>query len=345
MSETEYKYTKDGKKVAVISKLNNEEWIVQEIFVSNGKEYPAGENFVERTLLDEPAETYQSRRAKEAEESLEKLKCQMELLEKESRIKRRKRDAVKLINQALEKYQDMDFGQLDTLFAFLAGEITHLVISRYSDYRIVSLVDGIEAVDNHGSWQSLDGLRMVSLFGCREYCERYKDDRTLRLDWKINEYRDSSGSWREFWPCSSHEEAVQKLDELLAGEKDVCEKLIELKKKYKLANPTKKKIKEYYARCVESKKEYVASAKTALKEKEKELSYFEPSGYYYDYANEGAKEAMSEKMIQVFCGDCQTYFDEEKVEFVDIEEDIQGHDVMTFKCPICKKEKRSKRLG
>lgn len=57
------------------------------------------------------------------------------------------------------------------------------------------------------------------------------------------------------------------------------------------------------------------------------------------------EDAMSELTIQVFCGICQTYFDETKVEFIDIEEDMQGHDVMTFKCPLCKKERRSKRLG
>lgn len=49
--------------------------------------------------------------------------------------------------------------------------------------------------------------------------------------------------------------------------------------------------------------------------------------------------------IRVFCGKCQTYFDETKVEFVHIEEDIQRQAVMTFICPTCKKKRRSKRLG
>jgi hypothetical protein len=271
MDESKYKYTKDGKKVVVIGKLNNEQWIVQEIFVSSGKEYPAGENFVETTLLDEPAETYQSRRAEETEARLEKLKSQIEKIEKETRIKRHKRDAAQEINRAIEKYQNIDAKQLETLFAFLAGEITHLIVSEYSsEYKIVSLVDGVKDMDNHGSWQSFDGLRLVSLFGCREYCERYKDNRELRLDWRINQYRDASGNWQKLWPCSSYEEAVQKLDEILT-DKDTSEKLIELKKKYHLTNPTKEKIKEYYARRVESKKESVVSAKTVLKNKEREL--------------------------------------------------------------------------
>lgn len=52
-----------------------------------------------------------------------------------------------------------------------------------------------------------------------------------------------------------------------------------------------------------------------------------------------------EPKVQVFCGDCQTYFDEEKVEFVDIEENMQGEDVETFICPLCGKKVRSKRYG
>ena len=53
------KYTTDGKKVAIVGKLNNTETIVQEIFVSeNGSEIPAGENFVVKSLLDAPAKSW-----------------------------------------------------------------------------------------------------------------------------------------------------------------------------------------------------------------------------------------------------------------------------------------------
>ena len=48
----EIKYTKDGKKVAILGKLNDTTWIVQEIFILNGQELPCGENFTTKTLLD-----------------------------------------------------------------------------------------------------------------------------------------------------------------------------------------------------------------------------------------------------------------------------------------------------
>jgi len=41
------KYTNDGKKVGIVGKLNAEQTIVQEIFITeSGQEIPSGENFV-----------------------------------------------------------------------------------------------------------------------------------------------------------------------------------------------------------------------------------------------------------------------------------------------------------
>lgn len=36
---------------------------------------------------------------------------------------------------------------------------------------------------------------------------------------------------------------------------------------------------------------------------------------------------------------------EDSVEFIDIEEDFQGKDILTYKCPLCGEEHRSYRLG
>lgn len=49
--------------------------------------------------------------------------------------------------------------------------------------------------------------------------------------------------------------------------------------------------------------------------------------------------------VVVYCSTCQEYIDEEKVEFVDIEESMIGEDILIFICPKCKKRKRSRRLG
>ena len=49
--------------------------------------------------------------------------------------------------------------------------------------------------------------------------------------------------------------------------------------------------------------------------------------------------------IQVECPECGCRFDEEDVEFLDIEEDFVGRDVESFRCPECGKEVKSFRYG
>jgi hypothetical protein len=73
------KYTNDGKKVAIVGKLNADQSIVQEIFITkNGQEIPSGENFVVTSLHDQPVKKwstyYQDRCAQEEKECEYKLK-------------------------------------------------------------------------------------------------------------------------------------------------------------------------------------------------------------------------------------------------------------------------------
>lgn len=267
----EIKYTRDGKKVAVLGKLNDETWIVQEIFVhDDGQELPCGENFTEKTLLDKPAIIWKDKHSKELQEQESKLKQEIEGLRKKASVVKRTSEVAKLINKITEKYMDLNISELDTLIAFLSGQITHIIAEKYGDYTIVSIIDALEDIDNSMHWLSFDGLKLISLFGCRDNGTRYKDDRTFDLRWRINTYRDDSGSWKTIHPCNSYEEAVSQLDNLLS-EKDATEKLIQLKEKHKLNNPSQEKIKEYKNRCIESKKERVREAKAAFDKRKKEL--------------------------------------------------------------------------
>lgn len=50
--------------------------------------------------------------------------------------------------------------------------------------------------------------------------------------------------------------------------------------------------------------------------------------------------------IRVVLPCTKDYFDEAMLEeVIDIEEDMQGRDLLTFKCPECGKEHKSYRLG
>jgi len=61
---SEFKFLNDGRKVKVIGKLNNQEMIVQEIFVTkSGDEIPSGESFTAKSLHDEPVLSYKDKEA------------------------------------------------------------------------------------------------------------------------------------------------------------------------------------------------------------------------------------------------------------------------------------------
>ncbi len=274
MTEINIKYTKDGKKVAVLGKLNSQEWIVQEIYIANGQEFPAGESFVTKTLLDEPAETYESRTVKELGARKIQISQEIERLEKQQQILRTKPDVAKLVNYAIEKYQKIDPSQLDILFAFMSGRITHVVVVHYSDYEIRSLVDAVEESEQRYGYVHLDGLKLISLFGCNADGERWERDRTFKLTWQINQYKDGSGSWATIHPCQSHEEAIQTLDGLIA-DKETTESLIKLKAKYKLANPSDAKIAEYRQSCIEAKRKSIQNVQSTLAKHQAELQKME----------------------------------------------------------------------
>jgi len=53
------------------------------------------------------------------------------------------------------------------------------------------------------------------------------------------------------------------------------------------------------------------------------------------------EKSYASRRIWVHCGECQERKDALKVEFVDIEEDIQGRDILTFKCHDCETQQRA----
>lgn len=105
---------------------------------------------------------------------------------------------LKLIKENNEKYPCI--GQaLD----FLEGRITHLVVRSYSGYAIKTFSEELEINESYD-----EGFKLLCLFG------QAKDGYKLKTKWKLNQYYDGSGSWKEIHPCKSEEEAKTKLLEL-----------------------------------------------------------------------------------------------------------------------------------
>jgi len=196
------KYTSDGKKVLVVGKLNAEQTIVQEIFVSNGQEIPSGENFVVKSLHDQPAESWKEKSLRELEERYSKQKAKLEReMDEQSRQTRIAMDKAKAKADCLLRFAaNSDDSQLSTLKKFMAGEITHLFVSGYSP-EIVDFTDSNEPfqVDSWGGRVKIEGMKLVSLLG--------RSDGSL--SYRLSYYSDGSGGGKDVMPAAGYEEALK----------------------------------------------------------------------------------------------------------------------------------------
>ena len=198
---TDIKYTNDGKKVLIVGKLNSQETIVQEIFVSAGQEIPSGENFVVKSLHDAPAESWKEKNLRELEAryAIDRKKLQTQIDDQERRLSL-ERDKAKLQTSALLQFvKNSDESQLETLKAFMAGEITHLFVAGYSP-EIISWKDSDKSyqADSFYRHARLEGIKLVSLMGSSDG----------DLSYRLHQYRDGSGGSTTVYPAKSYEAAL-----------------------------------------------------------------------------------------------------------------------------------------
>ncbi|MCP4761054.1 MAG: hypothetical protein GY870_04680 [archaeon] len=190
----EIKYTGDGKKVKVISKINNQETVVQEIFLDGKKETPSGEQFVVKTLHDKPLLSWK-------EERIKQIDAHFKYMEQKFETKKKQYDKeVRTINHLLtslkvfQKYFNQD--KLKNLDLFLSGEIKYLLKIDHWKY---SIVEFTKEIMDQEDW--IAELKLLTLYG------KSNGD----LTWRLNQYYDGSGSDIKIIPCTSIEEAEQEL--------------------------------------------------------------------------------------------------------------------------------------
>jgi len=208
----EYKYTPDGKKVVVIGALNSKETIVQEIYVVDGSEIPAGEHFIARSLLDAPAETYQSKEEKRLIESIERKKAELSKLEKEvaqfnEKCVKAMETKLKWINGITEEEVKNVF---DMIVEYITGKYTHVVYEENCRYVIQEWSPELFTTSDNDSYRNInrfESVRLVSIFG-------HWNDRK-KQDWRVNKYSDGSGYNVTFIPCKSYEAAQEVLKGLI----------------------------------------------------------------------------------------------------------------------------------
>ncbi|UAW53907.1 hypothetical protein QIT82_gp37 [Pseudomonas phage psageK9] len=194
------KYTSDGKKVLVVGKLNAEQTIVQEIFVSSGQEIPSGENFVVKSLHDQPAESWKEKNLRELELRYEKSRKTLEAAidQQASRLTMIKEKA-KLHADTLFKFvANSNEAQLDLLKKVMSGQITHIFVSGYSPEIFEWTGSKAYDIDRYNGRVELKGIKLLSLFGYSEG----------DLEYRLHTYRDGSGGSEQVFPVCSYNEAL-----------------------------------------------------------------------------------------------------------------------------------------
>lgn len=192
----EIKYTADGKKIAIMSFLNEDECVAQEIIIKNGEEIVDGEvSIVQyKKLLNEPVLTWKASQLNKIETEYntkyDKYNRDLKALEEEfttqSKLIKKK---IVSINSLIKNFDETDLNRLVT---FISGDFTHVVTSDYLGLEIKLFNDVLHYERGE--------MKLLTVFG--------KSDG--KLNYRINEYSDGSGSSNKMCvPFTSYEEALE----------------------------------------------------------------------------------------------------------------------------------------
>jgi hypothetical protein len=183
------KFTEQGQEVEIVQKLSDGRFLVAYVmeYGYDGEEYVSEDPVVVDRVFDcAPTCKLDAR--------VDKLTSEIvDLTRKRSELTKELREAAAQHEEHMAKYTK--YAGLEQLDKFIDGKITHYVIDiQWSSPEIKTFEEMVGDYDGKAP-------RLLSLFGSSEGS----------LDWRLNRYRDDSGSWRKCIPCLSYEEAVEKL--------------------------------------------------------------------------------------------------------------------------------------
>lgn len=256
------KYTNDGKKVVVISNLNSQETIVQEIFVSEkGEEIPYGEKFTVKNLFDEPMVSWKEKHLKEIEERYEKTFHQKE--KELADLVRKYSDKSSLISSIVKSFtsleKNMKESDFETLVNCISGKITHVVIKNYNGYEIYEFQNKIGKYDRYDN-----NIKLISLYG----------NSNGYLNYHLHQYSDGSGGNKdEIYPFTSYELAFDFIKNNILSEIEISgvdKYIFDNCVKYNIEIP-KEKLFEYYNKVIDSKQDMINKNRILLEDSLKEI--------------------------------------------------------------------------
>jgi hypothetical protein len=216
------KYLSDGRKVVVIGQINNQETIVQEIFVTKaGDEIPSGERFVVKSLHDEPVLSYKEKQAQKSEATITKINASVKTAEKERTAINAELKGLRLALKSFKAtVKNLNEKDANDLIMFLSGSIQYVCVgSSYGLPEIKPFTDALVKYENSYGDRRFDSLRLMSVAGGTDGS----------LEYKQHAYSDNSGGWSVIIPFASHEEAVEyvanKAADLIAGGKAITKRI------------------------------------------------------------------------------------------------------------------------
>jgi len=259
--QNQIKFTSDGKKVIIVGQLNAQETIVQEIFITqSGAEIPSGENFVVKSLHDEPAVSWKEQSLRDLEKRYEVDRKSWETKIDQQRAKlKRIHDQIESHIEAIGKVAELSSEKsFRTLANFLSGKIKYLVTGR--EYGCIKIQE----------WDSFAksneyGMKLISLFG--------KGNGDLLF--KIHSYSDGSGSTEIIYPFCEYQEAVEFARNWFSGIKYYSKESIALAKHHGF-DLDAEKLEAYNSGRLKDIEKYLSQAKKDLAEREEALKNYTP---------------------------------------------------------------------
>lgn len=198
------KFLADGRKVAIVGQLNQQEWIAQEIFVTeSGDEIPAGERFTTKSLLDQPAKSYKQKEIDRQEERIAKNKAEIDRIEKLLSQRRCEEKAQKEVLNCIKGAvgEAISGNDLGTLVDFLTGNIQWIAQDQYSHSDPIPFLKAVSDTERGwGGEMRFEDLKLISLYGGSDG----------NLGYQLSRYKDGSGGNTEIWGFRTYQEAARK---------------------------------------------------------------------------------------------------------------------------------------
>lgn len=234
MNTEQRKYLRDGQEVELLG-LTGYGAIVRRIFDYGEQSFGTEPELVPE-VFDKPLVTRLAKEIEDLNILIEQKQVELHNLDSQLEDKLAQSESMR---KRLDKH-----AKLKRLFDFLDGKITHFVRIYSSAVEIVPISEEKCEYGHRGE------IRLLSLFGSSNG----------DLNWKINQYRDGSGIYRDIIPATSIEEATALAVDCIKSKLDECDSinsdLIASARKFSVPIPNDKMIRylEFRIKTEEDKK-------------------------------------------------------------------------------------------